>query len=41
MILYPPFIPFVSSEVEIPIDLASGPRGISTSLDASGEGRAL
>jgi hypothetical protein len=28
--------PFVSSEVETPIEAAPGPRGISTSLDANG-----
>src|SRR3546814_9991329 len=29
-------VPFVSSEVETPIDLAPGPMGISTSLDVNG-----
>src|SRR3546814_8895881 len=28
--------PFVSSEVETPVEIAPGPRGISTSLDANG-----
>src|SRR3546814_10053774 len=31
--------PFVSSEVETPIDLKAGPMGISTSLDANGLGK--
>jgi len=30
--------PFVSSEVETPLGRASSPMGISTSLDANGEG---
>ena len=30
--------PFVSSEVETPIDDTPGPKGISTSLDANGLG---
>src|SRR3546814_6227971 len=33
-------IPFVSSEVETPIDPVPSPMGISTSLDANGCGRA-
>src|SRR3546814_8316511 len=31
-----PLFPFVSSEVETPIDVTPSPRGISTSLDANG-----
>ena len=33
--------PFVSSEVETPIDRAPSPMGVSTSLDANGNGRAV
>ena len=36
-----PFIPFVSSEVETPLDRTPSPMGISTSLDANGEGRVV
>ena len=36
-----PLFPFVSSEVETPIEAAPGPRGISTSLDANGISQGL
>ncbi|WP_268746262.1 hypothetical protein [Sphingopyxis sp. MWB1] len=35
------FTPFVSSEVETRLDCAPCLMGISTSLDANGEGRAV
>ena len=40
-LLYALLNPLVSSEVETPLGMVPSPLGISTSLDASGKGRAV